>query len=105
MTSVMGNCRLEFLQTPGHTTGNICIVMTGKGEPGLPGALVTGDTLFIGDVGRPDLSANDTQVYPAHGAGSLCGRQMSSATRPRSEESGARTTHSRPEVATSSSIF
>jgi len=75
--------------------------MTDLGNPERPEVVFTGDTLFIGDVGRPDLSANhtpqelaallyhslqekllklpdDTQVYPAHGAGSLCGRQMSS---------------------------
>jgi len=95
-----GNCRFDFLQTPGHTMESICIVMTGLGEPARPKAIFTGDTLFVGDVGRPDLSAthtpqelaallysslhdkllklpDDTQVYPAHGAGSLCGRQMS----------------------------
>jgi hydroxyacylglutathione hydrolase len=96
-----GNCRLEFLQTPGHTTESICIVMTDKGNTDRPRVVFTGDTLFIGDVGRPDLSAahtpqqlaamlysslhdkllklpDETEVYPAHGAGSLCGRQMSS---------------------------
>ena len=96
-----GNCRFDFLQTPGHTMESICIVMTDLGEPARPKAIFTGDTLFVGDVGRPDLSAthtpqelaallysslhdkllkfpDDTQVYPAHGAGSLCGRQMSS---------------------------
>ena len=96
-----GNCRLEFLQTPGHTVESISIVMTDLGHPDRPKMAFTGDTLFIGDVGRPDLSADhtpeqlaallyhslhdkllklpdDTEVYPAHGAGSLCGRQMSS---------------------------
>ncbi|HXU13976.1 MAG TPA: MBL fold metallo-hydrolase [Terriglobales bacterium] len=96
-----GNCRFDFLQTPGHTMESISIVMTDLAEPARPKAIFTGDTLFVGDVGRPDLSAthtpqelaallysslhdkllklpDDTQVYPAHGAGSLCGRQMSS---------------------------
>jgi hydroxyacylglutathione hydrolase len=96
-----GNCRFDFLQTPGHTMESISIVMTDLAEPAGPKAIFTGDTLFVGDVGRPDLSAthtpqelaallysslhdkllklpDDTQVYPAHGAGSLCGRQMSS---------------------------
>ncbi len=100
-TIQFGNCRFEFLQTPGHTMESICIVMTDLGAPARPKAIFTGDTLFVGDVGRPDLSTShtpqelaamlysslhdkllkfpdDTQVYPAHGAGSLCGRQMSS---------------------------
>jgi len=96
-----GRCCFRFLQTPGHTMESICILMTDLGRPDRTGTLFTGDTLFIGDVGRPDLSANhtpqelaailyqsihdklltlpdDTEIYPAHGAGSLCGRQMSS---------------------------
>jgi hydroxyacylglutathione hydrolase len=96
-----GNCRFDFLQTPGHTMESISIVMTDLADPARPKAIFTGDTLFVGDVGRPDLSAthtpqelaallysslhdkllklpDDTEVYPAHGAGSLCGRQMSS---------------------------
>jgi glyoxylase-like metal-dependent hydrolase (beta-lactamase superfamily II)/rhodanese-related sulfurtransferase len=96
-----GACSLRFLQTPGHTMESVCIVMTDQGQPGRPRAVFTGDTLFIGDVGRPDLSPthtvqqlagllyqslheklltlpDDTEVFPAHGAGSLCGRQMSS---------------------------
>ncbi len=95
-----GNCRFDFLQTPGHTDESICIVMTDLGRPSRPKAVFTGDTLFVGDVGRPDLSADhtpqelaamlfqslhdkllklpdETEIYPAHGAGSLCGRQMS----------------------------
>ena len=96
-----GECSLRFLQTPGHTLESICVLMNDRGQPDRPGALFTGDTLFVGDVGRPDLSPShtpqqlaailyrslheklltlpdDTEVYPAHGAGSLCGRQMSS---------------------------
>ena len=96
-----GNCRFDFLQTPGHTLESICIVITDLAEPVRPKAVLTGDTLFVGDVGRPDLSGeytpqqlaamlykslhekllnlpDDTQIYPAHGAGSLCGRQMGS---------------------------
>ena len=96
-----GQCRFRFLQTPGHTMESICIVMTDLGQPERPQTVFTGDTLFIGDVGRPDLSAthtpqelaailyqslheklltlpDDTEIFPAHGAGSLCGRQMSS---------------------------
>jgi rhodanese-related sulfurtransferase len=90
---------LRFLQTPGHTAESICIVMTDLDDPARPAAVFTGDTLFVGDVGRPDLSAghtpeqlaemlyhslheklltlpDETEIYPAHGAGSLCGRQM-----------------------------
>ena len=97
-----GNCRFDFLQTPGHTLESVCIAMTDLGAPSPgPKAVFTGDTLFVGDVGRPDLSGNhtpqelaallykslhekllklpdDTEIFPAHGAGSLCGRQMGS---------------------------
>jgi hydroxyacylglutathione hydrolase len=96
-----GQCSLRFLQTPGHTPESVCILMNDRSEPDRPAAVFTGDTLFFGDVGRPDLSAthspqelaaimyqslheklltlpDDTQIFPAHGAGSLCGRQMSS---------------------------
>ena len=98
--------RLEFLETPGHTLESICTVVydTASGQAA-PHAVLTGDTLFIGDVGRPDLVASegvesgvlagmlydslhekllplpdDTLVYPAHGAGSLCGRNLSTDT-------------------------
>lgn len=96
-----GQCRLRFLRTPGHTLESICIVMTDLSQPDRPQSVFTGDTLFIGDVGRPDLSPihtpqqlaailyrsiheklltlpDNTEIFPAHGAGSLCGRQMSS---------------------------
>src|SRR5215470_1704862 len=95
------HCRFDFLQTPGHTLESICIAMTDLKDPSRPKALFTGDTLFVGDVGRPDLSRDhtpqelaamlyhslhhkllkfpdDTEIFPAHGAGSLCGRQMGS---------------------------
>lgn len=95
-----GQCVLRFLETPGHTLESVCIVLTDTSQPGAPQAVFTGDTLFVGDVGRPDLSPthtpqelaailyaslhdkllklpDDTVIYPAHGAGSLCGRQMS----------------------------
>lgn len=94
-----GRCRLEFLQTPGHTIESVCVVLTDLDAADRPQAVFTGDTLFVGDVGRPDLSPNhtpqqlaallhqsltekllklpdDVEVLPAHGAGSLCGRQM-----------------------------
>jgi len=96
-----GDCRFEFLQTPGHTLESITTAMTDLSDSSRPKALFTGDTLFVGDVGRPDLSRDhtpqqlatmlyhslhdkllkfpdDTQIFPAHGAGSLCGRQMGS---------------------------
>src|SRR5262249_38000238 len=96
-----GQCRLRFLQTPGHTLESICILMEDRGQPDRPAAVFTGDTLFVGDGGRPDLSGthppqqlaailyqsiqeklltlpDETEIFPAHGAGSLCGRQMSS---------------------------
>src|SRR5215813_3929266 len=96
-----GNCCLRFLHTPGHTLESMCILMNDRGAPDRPASVFTGDTLFVGDVGRPDLSPahtpqelaaimygsiheklltlpDDTEIFPAHGAGSLCGRQMSS---------------------------
>jgi rhodanese-related sulfurtransferase/glyoxylase-like metal-dependent hydrolase (beta-lactamase superfamily II) len=98
--------RLQVLETPGHTIESISILVFDlKKDATKPYAVLTGDTLFIGDVGRPDLrvslgwTANDlgahlydsihnkllplpdeTLVYPAHGAGSLCGKQLSSDT-------------------------
>lgn len=96
-----GQCRLRFLETPGHTIESICVLMRDQGRPERPAVVFTGDTLFVGDVGRPDLSPthtpqqlaaalyrslheklltlpDETEIYPAHGAGSLCGRNMSS---------------------------
>jgi len=97
----VGKMRIEVLATPGHTPESICLVVTDREKSEKPWAVLTGDTLFIGDVGRPDLSEahtpaqlaamlydslhdklmklpDDTLVYPAHGAGSLCGRNMRS---------------------------
>jgi len=94
-----GKVRLCALETPGHTPEGICLVITDEGKSSQPWAVLTGDTLFIGDVGRPDLSkaftpqqlagklydnlhgkllklGDQVLVYPAHGAGSLCGRSM-----------------------------
>jgi hydroxyacylglutathione hydrolase len=96
-----GQCRFDFLSTPGHTVESVCIAMTDLTDSSRPRAVFTGDTLFVGDVGRPDLSGDhtpqelaamlyqslnhkllkfpdETQIFPAHGAGSLCGRQMGS---------------------------
>lgn len=92
---------LRFISTPGHTPESMCVLITDLSRSDKPCAVLTGDTLFIGDVGRPDLSPNQTprelagllydslhqklltladevEVYPAHGAGSLCGKSMSS---------------------------
>jgi rhodanese-related sulfurtransferase len=97
----MGGVTLRFLETPGHTPESISVLVL---EGGAPKAVLTGDTLFIGDVGRPDLLGarvsprelagqlydslhrkllalpDSVAVYPAHGAGSLCGRNISSET-------------------------
>jgi len=95
----VGRLRVDVLETPGHTLESICLVITDEEKSGKPWAVLTGDTLFLGDVGRPDLSkthtpaelagllydslhkkvlklADEVLVYPAHGAGSLCGRNM-----------------------------
>ncbi len=100
----MGSVALRFLETPGHTPESVSVVVVDQSKGEQPEAVLTGDTLFIGDVGRPDLlgarmSAEElagllydslhgkllalpdsTRVYPAHGAGSLCGRNISNET-------------------------
>ncbi len=98
----VGKIDLKFLETPGHTPEGITILAQAEGETD---KLFTGDTLFIGDVGRPDLIGSkgftaeqmgellydslqnkilplpdETEVYPAHGAGSLCGKSLSKET-------------------------
>lgn len=96
-----GNSRVDFLETPGHTVESVCAVLYDTADASQARAVFTGDTLFVGDVGRPDLSGehspqelaallyrslhekllklpDETEIFPAHGAGSLCGRQMSS---------------------------
>src|SRR6185312_2521917 len=98
--------RMQVLETPGHTIESISILVFDlQNNPATPHAVLTGDTLFIGDVGRPDLRASlgwtaddlgarlydslhkkllplpdSTLIYPAHGAGSLCGKQLSTDT-------------------------
>ena len=97
--------RLEVLETPGHSPESISLVVVDREQGEHPYAVLTGDTLFIGDVGRPDLRAalgwtaeelgallydslhekllplpDETLVYPAHGAGSLCGKNLSTDT-------------------------
>jgi glyoxylase-like metal-dependent hydrolase (beta-lactamase superfamily II) len=94
-----GSASIRVVETPGHTTESVCLVVTDAEKSSSPWAVLTGDTLFIGDVGRPDLSpahtpvelagmlydslhhkiltlGDDVLVYPAHGAGSLCGKNM-----------------------------
>ena len=90
--------RLDVLETPGHTPEHICYVVTDTARGETPIGAFVGDVLFVGDVGRPDLFPNRAEeladklyhslhdkvlklpdyceVYPAHGAGSLCGRSM-----------------------------
>ncbi|WP_299762647.1 MBL fold metallo-hydrolase [uncultured Pontibacter sp.] len=99
----VGNVAIKVLHTPGHTMESTTYLL--KDENGIDYALFSGDTLFIGDVGRPDLAAksdltqdqlaghlydslrnkimtlaDDVIVYPAHGAGSACGKNMSKET-------------------------
>jgi hydroxyacylglutathione hydrolase len=100
----IGNIKIKALHTPGHTMESSCFLLID--ENGKDKAIFSGDTLFIGDVGRPDLAqkaasmtqdelagmlfhslrtkvmilADDVTVYPAHGAGSACGKNMSKET-------------------------
>ena len=101
----IGSVVLRFIETPGHTPEGICVLVRDTEALDSPQKLLTGDTLFIGDVGRPDLAGgkgytpqmmaammyeslhtkiltlpDDTEVYPAHGAGSMCGKNMSKET-------------------------
>lgn len=102
----LGNVRFTFLETPGHTPESVCILVHDLAkDKAKPLAVLTGDTLFLGDVGRPDLMvaagmqpeelagmlydslrakilplSDKTIVYPGHGAGSACGKSLSSDT-------------------------
>jgi glyoxylase-like metal-dependent hydrolase (beta-lactamase superfamily II)/rhodanese-related sulfurtransferase len=101
----LGKVILRFMETPGHTPEGICVLVTDTEVSGQPQKILTGDTLFIGDVGRPDLAGgkgytpqtmaemmyeslhgkimklpDGVEVYPAHGAGSMCGKNMSKET-------------------------
>ena len=101
----VGALSLTFLDTPGHTPESVSVLVTDSKAPSSPQMVLTGDTLFIGDVGRPDLFGSkgltaehmagvlydslhskllplpdDVLVYPAHGAGSLCGKNLSKDT-------------------------
>ena len=100
----VGDVTLTFWETPGHTPESICILVSDPASGPGPQMVLTGDTLFIGDVGRPDLAGgqgtpeelarqlyasiheklltlpDSVVVYPGHGAGSLCGKNISSET-------------------------
>lgn len=97
---ILGSVTIEVLHTPGHTLESSCFLL--KDEHGKPHSIFTGDTLFVGDVGRPDLAQkemeltmedlagmlydslqkkivtlpNDVIIYPAHGPGSACGKNL-----------------------------
>src|SRR5690606_27514315 len=99
---VLGDVILEVMETPGHTPESISILVYEHADDTVPYGVLTGDALFIGDVGRPDLLASlgstaeelgrmlydsvqrklmglhdDVRVFPAHGAGSACGKNLS----------------------------
>src|SRR5689334_18786142 len=101
----LGQVTLRFMETPGHTPEGICVLVIDTAVSDQPQKILTGDTLFIGDVGRPDLAGgkgytpqtmaammyqslhgkilklpDNVEVYPAHGAGSMCGKNMSKET-------------------------
>lgn len=94
----LGNVQVEVLHTPGHTPDSVCLLVTDLRRGGAPWFVVTGDTLFVGAVGRPDLAGkeremaaqlhdslharllglpNDVEIYPGHQAGSACGVGLS----------------------------
>ena len=96
----VGSVKLDFIYTPGHTPNAISILVTDMMRGDEPWMILTGDLLFVGDIGRPDLPGNEIldeqvenlynslyvkfaklpdylEVYPAHGQGSLCGKGMS----------------------------
>lgn len=100
---MLGTVHIRVIETPGHTPEGITLAVTDTAEPDGPISLFTGDTLFAGDVGRPDLLGSvgvtkeelggmlydslhekvmtfpdETRVYPAHGAGSSCGKSLRS---------------------------
>jgi hydroxyacylglutathione hydrolase len=95
---VCGNVIVRIIHTPGHTPESICLLVTDRTRGLLPWFLLTGDTLFVGSVGRPDLPGNAEEnartlydsvhtkilslpefieIYPAHFSGSVCGKGLS----------------------------
>lgn len=94
----LGNVQVQVLHTPGHTPDSLCLLVTDLRRGGAPWFVVTGDTLFVGAVGRPDLAGQeremagqlydslqakllglpaDLEIYPGHQAGSACGVGLS----------------------------
>ena len=94
----IGNTKIKVLHTPGHTPESVCLLVTDHRRGDEPWFVVTGDTLFVGSVGRPDLAGrevemagvlydslqtklltlpNDLEIFPGHQAGSLCGVGLS----------------------------
>lgn len=94
----VGNVRIEVLHTPGHTPDSICLLVTDLRRGRAPWFVITGDTLFVGAVGRPDLAGqeremagvlhdslharlltlpDEVEIFPGHQAGSLCGAGLS----------------------------
>lgn len=96
----IGAAKIEVLHTPGHTPNAVSLLVTDRARSEEPQMILTGDLLFVGDIGRPDLPGNEIldeqvqnlynslygklgpfpdhlEVFPAHGEGSLCGRGMS----------------------------
>jgi len=94
----VGNVHIDVLHTPGHTPDSVCLLVTDKRRSDKPWFVVTGDTLFVGAVGRPDLAGKEkemagqiwdsvqakllvlpkeTEIYPGHVAGSVCGAGIS----------------------------
>ncbi len=94
----VGNVAVKVLHTPGHTLDSICLAVTDKRRGDQPWFVITGDTLFVGSVGRPDLAgreqamagmlfdtlhgklltlADETEIFPGHQAGSVCGAGIS----------------------------
>lgn len=94
----VGNVKIKVMHTPGHTQDSLCLLVTDKRRGEAPWFVVTGDTLFVGAVGRPDLAGNardmasqlydslhtrllslpdEVEIYPGHQAGSVCGAGLS----------------------------
>jgi glyoxylase-like metal-dependent hydrolase (beta-lactamase superfamily II) len=94
----IGNVEIEVLHTPGHTPDSLCLLVTDKRRGAAPWFVLTGDTLFVGAIGRPDLAGrefemagvlydslhsrllslpDEVEIYPGHQAGSVCGAGLS----------------------------